>query len=281
MRVLVVGATGALGRQVVPRLLERGHAVNAVTTRPEAVAHLRVIGADAFVGDILDAATLRDPARGCDAALHLATRIPKAGGARDFALNDRIRREGTANLIAAAQEAGFRRYVQQSITFLYGDHGSDWIDEDTPLAPASFASSTVDMEDQVRASGLDWCILRGAAFYGPGTGREESWAESARAGTLTVPGDGSAYTSLIHSVDIARAFVLATESAPSGTTFNVVDDEPVQYATLYPHLAVIYGGPAPKHGGSAGMASQRCTNRRLKDALGWEPVFPSFRSGLA
>jgi len=281
MKALVVGATGVLGRQVVPRLLERGHTVRAVSTRPEAVDRLHRLGVDAFLADILDADSLREAARGCDVALHLATRVPRPGSAsRDFTLNDRIRREGTANLIAVAREAGVRRYVQQSISFIYGDHGDDWIDEDAAVtAPAS--SAVVVMENQVRDSGLDWCILRGASFYGPSTGRDEAWATAAREGSLVIPGDGTAFTSLIQEVDAARAFVVAAESAPAASLYHVVDDEPVTYRDLYEHVAAVHDGPRPATGGPPVAASQRVSNRRLKDAVGWQPLFPTYRSGIA
>lgn len=280
MQALVVGATGVLGRQVVPRLLERGHTVRAVSTRPEAVDRLRRLGVDAFLADILDSDSLREAARGCDVALHLATRVPRPGsGSRDFTLNDRIRREGTANLLAVAREAGVRRYVQQSISFIYGDHDDDWIGEDAEvIAPAS--SAVVVMEDQVRASGLDWCILRGASFYGPRSGRDEVWSAAARDGSLVIPGDGTAFTSLIQEVDAARAFVAAAESAPPASLYHVVDDEPVRYRDLYVHIAAVHGGRAPATGGPAVAASLRVSNRRFKDALSWQPLFPTYRSGI-
>ena len=171
MRVFVVGATGVLGRHALPRLVERGHNVSAVARHEADVARLRRLGIDAEIGDILDAASLREPLRGCDVALHLATAIPAPGPQRDWSRNDRIRREGTRNLLAAAARAGVRRYVQQSITFPYGDTGQRIVTEEQPFPSPSNQSSTVDMEAMVRASSLEWVILRGGSFYGPGTGR--------------------------------------------------------------------------------------------------------------
>lgn len=279
MRVLVVGATGVLGRNVIPRLVERGHEVRAVARRPEQVERLRATGIDATVGDILDPATLAGPARGCDAALHLATAIPRSGGAPDWSLNDRVRREGTRNLLAAARDGGVRRYVQQSIVFLYGDQGDRVVDESTPIAAASNISSAADMEEQVRSSSLDWCILRGGAFYGPGTGAEDRWREAAEAGRLRLPGDGG-FISLIQVADMARAVVLAAESAPARSIYNVVDDEPVRYRDLYGYIAAQIGAPAPEPGGGPAR-SLACSNAAIKAALGWSPAYPSYRSGLA
>ena len=280
MKVLVIGATGVLGRHVVPRLLERGHEVHATSTQPQSVERLGRIGASAFRADILDSGSLREAAKGCDVALHLATRIPRAGsGSRDFTLNDRIRREGTANLIDVSRDAGIRRYVQQSISFIYGDHGDEWIDEDAKVV-ADPSSAIVVMEDLVRGSGLDWCILRGAAFYGPTTGRDGAWAAAARDGSLMIPGEGTAFTSLIQEIDAARAFVMAAESAPAGSTYHVTDDEPVRYGDLFRHIAAVGDGPEPGTGGKPVPASQRVSNARIKDAIGWQPLFPTYRSGL-
>lgn len=96
-----------------------------------------------------------------------------------------------------------------------------------------------------------------------------------------IPGDGTAYTSLIQEIDAARAFVVAAESAPTASVYHVVDDEPVRYRDLYGHIAAVHGGPTPATGGPVVAASQRVSNRRLKDALGWRPLFPTYRSGIA
>lgn len=132
MKVLAVGATGVLGRNVIPRLVERGHTVKAIIRRPEQARFLKYTGAEPLIGDIFDEDSLNLAARGCDAALHLATTIPKSGE-QDWSLNDRIRREGTRNFIAAASNNGVKRYIQQSITLLYGDQGQAIVDETAPL----------------------------------------------------------------------------------------------------------------------------------------------------
>lgn len=279
MRVFVIGATGVLGRNVIPRLLERGHAVRAVVRRPEQAETLARLGVEVFPGDILEAETLQAPLAGCDAALHLATAIPRSQRPEDWLPNDRIRREGTRNLLAAALHAGVRRYVQQSITFLYGDQGSRIADETTPLQPAGRLQSAADMEALVRAAPLEWCILRGGALYGPHTGAERAWREALERGVLRLPGPGTGLLSLIHEVDFARALVLAAERAPRGSVFNVVDDQPVTYAELYGYLAATMGREAPEPGGPA-LRSLGCSSARLQRELGWAPAFPTYRSGL-
>ena len=280
MRMFVVGATGVLGRHTLPRLVERGHSVAVVARRPEDVARLRRLGFDAHRGDILDAESLREPLRGCEVALHLATAIPTHRPGVGWDLNDRIRREGTRNLLAAAQQQGVRRYVQQSITLLYGDGGDQLISEDHPLAPYPRIASAFEMEEAARASSLEWVMLRGGSFYGPGTGREDAWYREAEAGTLTVPGDGSALLSLIRVEDMARAVVLAAEAAPAGAIYNVVDDVPVSYRELYNFVAARKMLPEPPAGGPP-VTSLGCSNTAIQRALGWEPAWPSYRSGLA
>jgi len=279
MRVFVIGATGVLGRNVIPRLLERGHSVRAVVRRPEQAERLTRLDVEACVGDILDAGSLAAPLAGCDAALHLATAIPRSQRPGDWERNDQIRREGTRHLLAAAARAGVRRYVQQSVTFVYGDQGQRLADEATPLQPAGRVQSAADMEELVRATDLEWCILRGGALYGPHTGAEQGWKEALREGVLRLPGHGDGLVSLIHEADLAHALVLAMERAPARSVFNVVDDQPVSYRELYGHVAALISGEAPAAGGPA-VRSLGCSNARLKAVLGWTPAFPTYRSGL-
>lgn len=279
MKIFVVGSTGVLGKQVVSRLLERGHAVRTVARKPEQVKQLQRLGVDAALGDILDAESMKRAATGCEVALHLATAIPKPGGAQDWAPNDRIRREGTQHLLTACQHAGVRRYVQQSTCFLYRYQPGVFADETTPLEPNPFLQSTLDMEELVQASPLDWSILRGGFFYGPNT-FEDAWREALRQGTLPLPGDGSGQLSLIHQVDMATAVALAAEKASAHSIYNVVDDRPVTYKELFDYMAALTDGPSPASGGPVFLPPFACRNDRLK-ALGWTPAYPTYRSGLA
>jgi 2-alkyl-3-oxoalkanoate reductase len=279
MQIGVVGATGVLGRQVIPRLQERGHTVRAVVRQTAQAEMLRRLGVEAFLGDILDGDSLRAPMAGCDAVLHLATAIPRRGEPRDFTRTDRIRREGTRNLLDAAREGGVRRYIQQSIVFVYGDRGTELADECTPVQPESRPSAT-DMERMVQESSLDWCILRGGLFYGPLSGLEAGWRQDLQSGTLRLPGDGNVRLSLVHEADMARVVVLATEQAPPLSTYNVVDDQPVTYRDLFGHLAALTGAPPPAPGGAMDLPDLGCRNGKLKADLGWTPAYPTYRSGL-
>ena len=279
MVVFVIGATGLLGRNVIPRLLERGHQVRAVVRRPEQAERLLRLGVHAPVGDILDAASLNDSLVGCDVALHLATAIPRSQRPEDWTRNDQIRRDGTRNLLAAASRANVPRYVQQSITFLYGDQGQRLADETTPLQPAGRVQSAADMEEMVRVTALEWCILRGGALYGPHTGAEQCWREGIRSGSLRLPGQGTGLVSLIHEVDFAQALVLAAECAPPQSVYNVVDDQPVTYHELFGHVAALIDTETPGTGGPE-VRSLGCSNARLRSELAWTPTYPTYRSGI-
>ncbi len=279
MHILVVGATGVLGRNVVPRLVEQGHTVRAVVRRREQARFLQQVGVEPTLGDIFELESLHAAAHGCDAALHLATAIPRSGN-QDWSLNDRIRREGTRNLLAAATTNGVQRYIQQSITLLYGDHGHAIMTEAAPIRPTVVTQSAADMEEMVRATALDWCILRGGLFYGAGTGREDEWRQ-ARQGRLAFPDTGDDLISLVHVVDMARAVVAATEHAPAQSVYNVVDDEPVSYRRLFSYIAAQLDTAAPHAGGPNVLPSLGCSNTRIKQELAWQPAYPGYRSGLA
>jgi len=280
MQVAVVGATGVVGRHVVQRLREQGHHARAIVRGETDVERLRRVGIEAVRGDILDCHSLRQAVEGCSAALHLATAAPRPGQAPNWPLNDRIRREGTANLLTACRDAGVRRYVHQSLAFLVGG-SSDIVDEAAPLLPANkVTASAIDAERLVAASGLDWVILRDGALYGPGTGREEQWRALARAGELRFPGDGADYISLIHVADLAEGFTLAAERGPSGSIVSVVDDGPTTYRELFGYIALMEGAAGPSGGRASNFPSFRVANSRARDTLGWRPFYRSYRSGL-
>jgi nucleoside-diphosphate-sugar epimerase len=279
VNIVVVGATGVLGRNVVPRLIELGHTVKALVRTPEQAQFLLQMGAEPTLGDIFDKPSLNDAARGCQIALHLATAIPKSA-VQGWEMNDRIRREGTHNFISAASDNGVKRYIQQSITLLYGDHGQAIVDESTPPQPDRLNQSAIDMEGIVRASALEWCILRGGLFYGAGTGREDGWRQAALQGRLELPGDGNDLISLIHVVDMARAVVVAAGNAPSHGIYNIVDDEATSYRRLFSHITAQLGLAAPGGSKPKFLPSLGCSNTRFKQELAWQPVYPSYKSGL-
>lgn len=276
----VVGATGVLGRHVLPRLIEHGFRVRAVSRQLHATRWLHGLGVQVFRGDILRASSLLPALDGCDSVLHLATAIPRAGTPGDWRLNDRIRREGTSNLLHACRQTGATHYVQQSIAMLLARGDDLWTDEDGTLNPTRSTASALDMEAMVRNSGLEWCILRGGMFYGPGT-RSDQWRQQAHNGNLRLPGNGGDYISLIHVADMAAAIVLAAVRCIRHAVFCVVDDEPVTYLDLFNYLSATTGETRPVPGGPPLQPSFRVSNKRFRQAHTWRPIYPTYRAGLA
>jgi nucleoside-diphosphate-sugar epimerase len=274
LAIAVLGASGVYGRHVVPRLLARGHRVRALVRRPDAAPP----GSSARIADIFDGESLRRALGGCDVVINLATAVPRPDQPPDFAMNDRIRREGTASLIAACDRG--QRLIQQGIAMVHAG-GEALVDERAALHAGPATASAIDMEALVRDSGLSHLILRGGLFYGPGTGREAQWLAAAREGSLVIPGDGSAFVSLIHVADMAEATAMAVEARSASGTLLVVDDYPVPWRELFSHVAKRAGAREPMAGGPVRLPSFRCSNGLARAALGWRPFYADYRSGLA
>jgi len=273
--VLLAGATRALGRALIPRLVVRGHRVRAIARRrprtrlPEGV---EFIEADLFTAD------LRRLVDGCDAVVHIANAIPadpSAPGAWDD--NARLRTSGTRELLAAALACGVSGYVQQSTVMAYRDGGDAWLDEDAPLdhspARARVCGPVIEVEAMIREvepQALAWTILRGGSLVGAGTS-QCALIERLRDGTVVVAGDGSNYVSLVDVGDMAAAVAAALETAPAGSTFNVVDD-PLRYGDYVDALADLIGVSRPVRAPNFSLSpSWRCTNRAAQTVLGWIP----------
>jgi len=286
--IAVLGATGVYGRHLVPRLVARGHRVRALVRRPEAAAIAAACGAELRRADLFDGASLRAGLEGCDVGINLATALPSpSGGSGDYATNDRVRREGTPIWTRACRDAGVSRVIQQSIAMVNAGAGQAWADEDTVFPPgqdgvaALAIAAALAMEEAVRESGLDWLILRGALFYGPGTGFDDDWFARARVGKLRLPADGDDYVSLVHIADMAEATAAAIARWPSRQALIIADERPAQWREIFGYVAASVGGVAPHPGGRLGMPSFRVRNRRAKNALSWVPFHADYRSGLA
>ena len=283
--VALLGATGVYARHLIPRLIAAGFKVRALVRRPEAAGVARGCGADIRVADIFDAGSLRAGLEGCDVGINLATSLPGPSGRGTFEANDRLRSEGTAVWVSAAIQAGVPRILQQSIAMVNAA-GEQWADENTAFAGASseVAGRAVDaaiaMEESVRRADLDWLILRGGLFYGPGTGFDDDWHARARAGTLRMPGQGEEFVSLVHITDMAAATVSALRCWPSRKAVIVADDEPVRWRTLFSYIADIANAPPPGDGGRPGFPSFRVRNTLAREVLNWSPFHASYRSGL-
>jgi nucleoside-diphosphate-sugar epimerase len=285
--VLVAGATGVLGRALIPQLLAGTHTVRALA-RDASVADLpagvELIDADLLEDDLLEVV------RGCDAVVHIATAIPTDPSApAAWEPTARLRTVGTRRLLDATLACRVPRYVQQSIVMAYCDGGDAWLDEQSPLddSPerAAICGPVIDMETmirQVEPQLLAWTILRGGSFVGVGT-EEHRLIEALRAGDVVVAGSGSNYLSPVNVADMASAVALSLELAPASSTFNIVD-EPLRYSDYVDALADLIGVARPvRVEGLPLPPSWRCTNQAAQIALGWMPrerIWPYGRFGL-
>jgi nucleoside-diphosphate-sugar epimerase len=301
VRALVAGATGVLGWRVVRELRRRGHHVVGAARSAANREKLRTLGAEPRDCDIFSEGSTTAAAAGCDAVLHLATAIPERGRRRSaWALNDRIRTEGTRALIAAAVAVRARLYLQQSVTFLYGHRSGERVDEDTPLPERQpgILESALEMErlvrDAVGRERLPAAILRCGAFYSADSHLTRTMVDSIREGGARTVGGAGPIFNLIHVEDAALAFADAVDRLddPAGLVLNVVDDEPVPMRALFEHLAGELRAPPPGRAprfaahlylGAAYrtlVASMRVSNERAVARLSWKPRYPTYREGF-
>ncbi len=294
MRVFLTGATGVLGRRVVPALVKAGHGVTAVGRSPQARQDLERAGARPVELDLFDAAAVREAVAGHDVVINLATSIPPMSriflrGA--WRTNDRIRSQASANLAQAALAGGATRYIQESFAPIYLDGGDRWIGESAPVYPVSYNRSVLDAEaaaERFTQQGRAGVVLRFAYFYGPDSDLVLEMIKDVRSGWAPVFGASDAfYPSLSH--DDAACAVVAALEVPAGI-YNVADDEPLRRRELADSLAAALGVRPPwlpprwtaKLLGSLGegMArSLRISNRKFKAESTWAPKYPSVREG--
>jgi 2-alkyl-3-oxoalkanoate reductase len=305
VRVFVAGASGALGQPLVRELVAAGHEVTGMTRRAERAEEIRAAGGAAAVCDVFDREALSAAVAAArpEVVVHALTALPaKMDWKKDpIGPTNRVRTEGTRNLIAAAEAAGARRMLAESVAFFYAPVG-DWVkDEEAPLyesAPPPFAEAVgalLDLERQVlRADGLDGLVLRYGWFYGPGThfAPDGFQAEEVRRRRLPIVGKGSGTFSFIHVEDAASATVAALGAAPPGV-YNVVDDEPAPMREWVPVYAEALGAKPPRRvpewlaklvAGRAVAANaielRGAANEKAKRELGWAPRYPSWRQGF-
>ena len=293
MRIFVTGATGVIGSRVVPLLIAAGHQVTAVGRTPEKRNQLDQAGATAVQADLFSPDSLRDAVSGHDVVINLATSIPPTfrmflPGA--WAETARIRRTASANLVEAALNGGVKRFIQESFAPIYADGGDKWLDEAAPIRPAPYNQSVVDAENAANRfsqRGGTGIVLRFALFYGTDP-QTLDIIQFVRRGWSPLPGRPEAFYSAICHDDAASAVVAALD-IPAGI-YNVVDDEPLFRRENLGVLARALGVPPPKFlpswttslMGSLGETlarSVRISNRKLRDASGWKPKYPSAREG--
>lgn len=309
MRVFVAGATGAIGRQLVPRLAAAGHEVHGMTrsaSKQELVAEL---GAVPVVADALDPDQVAEAVGNAapDVIVHELTAIGALNMRhfdRDFALTNRLRTEGTDHLLSAGQAVGVRRFVAQGVAGYgaYARTGGLVKTEEDPLesAPAREMRETLAAIRRLEAAvlGARWTegiVLRYGAFYGPGTSMApgEEQFELVRKRKFPLVGDGGGVWSFIHVADAAEATVAAIEHGARGV-YNVVDDDPAPVAEWLPALAHELGSKQPmrvprflgrRFAGEAGVVMMTelrgASNAKAKRELAWHPAHASWRQGFA
>jgi len=309
MRVFVAGATGAIGRQLVPRLVAAGHEVHGMTRSESKQAMLDELGAVPVVADALDADQVAEAVARAkpEVIVHQLTAIGALDMRhfdRDFALTNLLRTEGTDYLLSAGQAVGVQRFVAQAVAG-YGAYvrtGGPVKSEEDPLDPTparemreTLAAIRHLEEAVLGARWAEGIVLRYGASYGPGTsltpGGEQF--ELVRRRKFPLVGDGGGMWSFIHVADAAEATVAAVERGSRGV-YNVVDDDPAPVAEWLPALAQTLGGKKPMRvprfvgrlfAGEVGVMMMTelrgASNAKAKRDLGWRPKHASWRQGVA
>jgi 2-alkyl-3-oxoalkanoate reductase len=300
MRVFVAGASGAIGTRLVPQLIDRGHEVIGTFRSPGNAERLRALGAEPIALDLLDARAVRRTVLEAepDAIVHQATALADVRFSRNldrtFALTNRLRTEGTDALLAAAREAGVRRFVAQSFaSFRYAREGGPVKTEADPLDPtpvATMRETSAAMRYLDKAvTGAGGIALRYGGFYGASN---DGMIEPVRKRQFPIVGNGGGVFSFIHLDDAAAATVLAFGHDGAGI-YNIVDDEPAPVREWLPVLANALGAKPPRRvprwlarlvaGEGAvmmGTESRGASNAKAKRELGWTPRYPSWRQGF-
>jgi nucleoside-diphosphate-sugar epimerase len=302
MRVFVAGATGALGRHLVPGLVAAGHEVTATTRTPGKAARLREAGAEPVVVDGLDreAVVAAVEAAGPEVIVHQMTALADLRSLRkvdrEFAATNELRTRGTDNLLAAATRAGTRRFVAQSNVAVNERSGGPVKSEEDPLdsRPIPAAARTVAaikyLEKTVPLSAPEGIVLRYGGFYGPGA--SDPLLDMVRKRRVPVIGGGTGIWSFIEIGDAADATLAAVEGGAPGV-YNVVDSDPAPVAEWLPYLAEIADAKPPLRMPAwlgrllagefvvAQMTDGRgASNEKARKELGWEPRYASWREGF-
>ena len=296
MNVFLTGATGAIGPATVRRLLDQGHQVRAVARTDQKAAQLRAQGAEPVGVDLFDGDAVKTAVDGCDAVLHLATHVPLMRQMRSkngWSEHNRLRTTANELLIDAALTTGAHIYVKESVTFSYPDRGDAWIDESTPPDESiAMLRPTLEGERMVErftTEGGRGVVLRFGSFYGPTARLVDEALRLARWRMSIMAGPPDGYVSSIHTDDVAGAAVAALD-VPAGV-YNVVEDDPTTRREYLDAFSGAFGvrrlRPMPTwlvkltagSGAEAVIRSQRVSNRKLRDATGWAPRFPSVREG--
>jgi 2-alkyl-3-oxoalkanoate reductase len=302
MRVFLAGATGAVGTSLVPQLVSAGHQVVGTTRSPAKAAAIAALGAEPVVVDGLDAAAVGEAVARAEPEVIMHQMTALAGASdlrhfdRTFAVTNRLRTEGTDNLLAAARAAGVRRFIAQSYTGWPNERAGgpiktedDPLDPDPPKQQRASMAAIRHLEQVVTGAPMESVVLRYGTFYGPGA--SEEMIDAIRKGRLPIVGGGDAIWSLTHVEDAASSAVAALTRG--GGVYNVVDDDPAPVRDVVATLAELVGARPPRHipvwlaRPAAGevvvsMLTQirGSSNAKAKRDLAWTPRWPSWRDGF-
>ena len=301
MRVLLAGASGAVGTPLTRQLITAGHEVVGITRSQATAERLRTAGADAVVADVMDRENLLAAVRDvrADAVMHQLTALGTTKMREAMQGTNNLRTTGTAHLLAAARAVGAHRFLTQSIVFGYGyrDHGPHVITEDDPFGeptPGQLGSAIAAMrstEEQVfSADEMEGIALRYGLFYGQ-DGFTRMIIKLVRKRRLPVPSSGGGFANLIYLEDAAAGTVAALEKGRAGQAYNIVDDEPVRWADYVDTLATELGVRRPwrvptwmlraiPYLHTLMTTSMRVSNAKAKRELGWAPAVSTYRDGV-
>jgi nucleoside-diphosphate-sugar epimerase len=309
MRIFVAGATGAVGRQLVPALVLAGHSVVGLTRTAAKAEIVKRMGAEPAVANGLDAAAVRAAvgSAGPDIIIHEMTDLMGATDLRHFdrtfTNTNELRTRGTDFLLAAAREAGVKCFIAQSFCgWPYARTGgpvkteADELDPDPPEQFRRTLEAIRYLERVVTASSNpEGIVLRYGALYGPGTGMlDRSMIDQIRHRRVPLVGDGTGWWSFLHVDDAASATIKAMARGKAGDIYNVVDDDPAQVREWLPALAETLGAKPPynvpawiarllagEHVVSMMTEVRAGSNAKARNELDWRPAYPSWRQGFA
>lgn len=302
-RVFVTGATGVMGRRVVPELVRLGYDVTAVGRTDERRATLAKMGATPIAPPTdsngrISTALAAKVLVGHTVVVNLATHMPPTTTKMllpwEWTENDRVRRDDSAALVEAARITGVRQFIQESFALVYEDGGDRWIDESCPQRPVKYNRTVLDAEasaTRFTTAGGAGVVMRFAGFYGPDQLLRDMIGV-VKKGWSPLPGRGDAFASSVAHEDAATAVVMALHGKISAGAYNICDDEPLRRAEWVNVLAAAAGVGAPKTmpawltklaGSGVELLSRslRMSNAKFKRATGWSPRWSSAREGLS
>ncbi len=301
MKVLIAGATGAIGKPLSRTLRAAGHEILGITRSTDGAADLRAAGVQPIVADAMDRSALLTALTGAsaDVVVHELTALTKAPARhRDMIQTNRLRTEGTKNLLDAAHVVGARKFVTQSIIFGYGytDHGDNLVTEENPFgqlhsgkANPHVAAMLANERLAGEADGITGIALRYGLFYGADV---QNYATMLRKRKLPIPTKPNNPLSWIHIDDAASATAAAVVGGGAGA-YNIVDDKPASWREMFTSMASALDAPPPRAlpPGLIRLAAPyvatialdttlRVSNAKAKAELGWTPEYPTLKEGL-